>query len=258
MTQKPLLLAVDKDGKVLLGEDSKDAIEKIAQDIDLVQGVGGYTPPTLPAAAWSPPDALSEAWKDHEQLAKGSPPPAAYMPQQWREYEAALLRYEQLLRAGSSGAAATLSRVNQLHNQIADARQLNNPSMAATLAAPAAMGWSLPEDAARKLKEDFDQAWGDKMAKLERYTDLLAPGDDVKGDDQRTARRRLLSLGLIGLLLDKVAPVRDSARGAARQGQVARRLQARLRSIAETGRPVSGGGELRGNGAAVGVAAACR
>src|SRR5262249_12121021 len=182
--------------------------EGVANDMELVGADSDYKQPNpKDLAPWSPPDALQKAWQEHEELANSSPPPAAYTPQQWREYEAALLRYEQLLRADPAGSAAGAVRetVSKRHDQIVQAQRLDRDSMVVSLAAPAAFGWSLPDATATQLKEGFDQLWRAK-AKPEQFQTLL--GGMQAAAPNRPARR-VLRLRLIGLLLAKAVQSRD-------------------------------------------------
>ena len=184
--QKPLLLDADN----------------IASVMELVgSNTSGYTPPSPTALSpWTPPPSLADAWKEHEDLAASSPPPAAYTPQQWRVYQAALLRYEQLLRQGGAQASALRQTLTRLHDQIAAAQRLDRDSASNSLAAPAAFGWSLTPDPAVQLKDGFDQLWRDKAAKPDQYQRLLS---GLQDQAPNRATRQLLRVRLIGLLLDK-------------------------------------------------------
>jgi hypothetical protein len=51
---------------------------------------------------------LAQVWGAHEKLRQTSPSPAVYTPHLWRLYEATLLRYEQLVRAGDQEHAQKL------------------------------------------------------------------------------------------------------------------------------------------------------
>ncbi len=200
------------------GADQKPFLlgdEKVAADMELGGADADYKEPAASALAeWSPPGELLQAWKDHDDLANGSPPPAAYTPAQWREYEAALLRYEQLLRADPGGTAASTlrQRIDKLQDQIKAARRLDRDSMAGSLAAPAAFGWSPPADDFVLLKTDFDRLWRDRTATPDQFKGLLADAPKLADAPTQTAERlaeRLTRLHLIGLLLDKAPTSRD-------------------------------------------------
>ncbi len=200
------------------GADQKPLLlgdEKVAADMELGGADADYKEPGASALAdWSPPGELLQAWKDHDELAKGAPPPAAYTPAPWREYEAALLRYEQLLRTDPAGTAASVlrQRIDKLHDQIAAARRLDRDSMAGSLAAPAVFGWSPPPEAFAPLKTDFDRLWRDKTATADQFKGLLADAPKLPDAPGQTGERladRLTRLRLVGLLLDKAAISHD-------------------------------------------------
>jgi len=64
---------------------------------------------TVPAASapvpWEPPIEVEQLWTEYRTLARGTPPPQAYTPHIWREYEAWVLRFEELILAGDTDGA---------------------------------------------------------------------------------------------------------------------------------------------------------
>jgi hypothetical protein len=81
-----------------------------------------------PSAEASPPlerDALTDAWLGFRRLDAMVPHPSAYSPLRWRAYGATLVRYEQLLLAGSAEAAQPVGeQLSQLKQAIAKDRML--------------------------------------------------------------------------------------------------------------------------------------
>ncbi len=171
----------------------------IAKDLEL-GGAGDYKgedPPPAANAKWSAQEELVKAWKDHDDLAGDPTPPYANTPLQWREYEATLLRYEQLLRDGESVDAdapkALNDRLDKLSKQIRNARQGEGQSLANTLAAPAVFGRPVTTD----MTKSFDRLWEDHQD--DKIAGLL--DNPAQAADRTT--KQVLRLGLIGLVLAK-------------------------------------------------------
>ena len=161
-------------------------------------------PAALPE--WSPPKVLGDAWKEHEELATASPPPAAYTPQQWRLYEAGLLRYEQLLRAGDDESAGRMRQtLDKLHDQIVQARQTSGDSMTLTLAAPAAFGRASRRPRKRNSRSVSINYGGIRRSRSGTSLCCLS----CRTPPRTYRRGELLHIRLIGLLLDRAAGSHD-------------------------------------------------
>src|SRR5207244_2203405 len=77
--------------------------EQRARDIELVGITESHPEASLPEGAdkeFVPSEPLKKAWQEWSNLRDLVPAPGVYTPHQWRRYQATLLRYEQLLRAG--------------------------------------------------------------------------------------------------------------------------------------------------------------
>jgi hypothetical protein len=142
---------------VLLGS------EQLARDTQLVQlsrryqASGGGDGPDPEALARK----LQPRWQEFQKLRDDPLSPAAYSPQVWRRYQDALLRYEQLLRAGDPAGKADelLAELRRLGERIEKARypELAAASVSGTLAMPAALG--LPAAADPEPRKLFDHLW---------------------------------------------------------------------------------------------------
>jgi hypothetical protein len=80
-----------------------------ADGINVTAKIGGEAGWPEPAGLVTPPG-LSEHWKACKALEDGTPSPAVYTPRLWRRYRELLLRYEQMVQAGTDGAANRLDR----------------------------------------------------------------------------------------------------------------------------------------------------
>lgn len=102
--------------------------------------VASSTPSTnADLTPFEPPPELEQAWQEHRDLARGTPPPEAYTPHTWREYEAWLLRFESALVAGDEdGARTARAKAADARQRIEAARQLDVSPQ--TLALPEGLG----------------------------------------------------------------------------------------------------------------------
>ena len=134
-------------------------------------GVRDYTPPSpptpLPQGERGEMDDLRStlplvqaAWEQYHKLRTRVPSLAALSPQLWRQYEASVLRYEQLLRFGDETSASRLrQRLDELEEQIQQAPQVCLRSADNTLTMPVLTGEegrrrdSVMPEVDRKLKE---------------------------------------------------------------------------------------------------------
>ncbi|MBY0514364.1 MAG: caspase family protein, partial [Gemmataceae bacterium] len=99
----------------------------------------GTKPTAAAPVPFDPPPEVEQAWQEYRELAAGTPPPQAYTPHIWREYEAWVLRFEQLILAGDeAGARAVRAKAADARRRIEAARPLDVTPQ--TLALPAALG----------------------------------------------------------------------------------------------------------------------
>lgn len=103
-------------------------------------------------------EALRKAWEEEDELAGKVPSPAVYSPQLWRQYRDTLLRYEDLLLAGSKEAGKVRSMKDDLRKQLQTNRKDDWHSAQNTLAMPAALGLA-PVRLDPDLAERFDEFW---------------------------------------------------------------------------------------------------
>jgi hypothetical protein len=98
-----------------------------------------------PPTPFEPPPELRRAWEEYRDLAAATPPPEAYTPHLWRQYEAWALRHERhVLAADADGAATCRGQLAKLHRRIEADRRL--PVRPQSIALPAAVGnVSVPE-----------------------------------------------------------------------------------------------------------------
>lgn len=99
----------------------------------------GKTPAQAAPVPFDPPLEVEQIWNEYRDLARGTPPPQAYTPHLWREYEAWVLRFEQLVLAGDdAGARAVHAKATDARRRIEAARLLDVAPQ--TLALPAGVG----------------------------------------------------------------------------------------------------------------------
>jgi hypothetical protein len=112
--------------------------ERRVRDMHLVSVDG------LPSAAgapepFEPPPELEAQWKEYRELASATPPPTAYTPHLWRQYEAWTLRHEELILANDAdGAKVARANAAEVRRKIEAARALDISPQ--TLALRAAVG----------------------------------------------------------------------------------------------------------------------
>jgi hypothetical protein len=99
----------------------------------------GTTQAAAAPVPFDPPLEVEQVWQEYRDLAAGTPPPQAYTPHLWREYEAWVLRFEQLVLAGDdAGAKAVRAKASDARRRIEAARPLEVTPQ--TLALPAGVG----------------------------------------------------------------------------------------------------------------------
>jgi hypothetical protein len=116
----------------------RDEAESRLRPMHLAMTEGKPPAPTAPVP-FDPPPEVEQLWTEYRELASGTPPPQAYTPHVWREYEAWLLRFEELTLAGDEdGARAVRSKAADARRRIEAARPL--PVTPQTLALPVGVG----------------------------------------------------------------------------------------------------------------------
>jgi hypothetical protein len=140
-------------------------------------------------------DGLKKLWEEREALASQVPAPFVYRPHIWHQYQDSLLRYEQLLIAGSDLAGEMRSRLEQLKQRLGLPQQ-SQQSLTASLAMPAALGRVIAVDP--ELKEIVKQYWKDP----EKGVKLLL--------NEQKANEDLARLALARHLLDRVIESKKS------------------------------------------------
>jgi hypothetical protein len=145
---------------------------------------------------------LDKVWKEHDQLRQTVPAPWVYTPHLWRLYEATLLRYEQLVRAGDQEDADKLrTRLGDLPRQIESETRLDLAARARTLAWRRLLGKSAgaaPEGMAATVLERLRRAKPEEQEPVWTAAKKEAAGAE---DDLR--------LQVTSLLLDDVDRQRD-------------------------------------------------
>jgi hypothetical protein len=124
--QEPLLLPCGGAG---------EARTRVMHIVGVRPGPAAPAPPT----PFEPPAELERTWETYRALAGAVPPPEAYTPHLWRQFEAWALRHERhVLGDDAGGAAVVRTKLDDLRRRIeADRRLAVRPQ---TLALPAAVG----------------------------------------------------------------------------------------------------------------------
>ncbi|HJZ56970.1 MAG TPA: hypothetical protein VKE74_18520, partial [Gemmataceae bacterium] len=112
--------------------------ERRARAMHLAMTTGSVPTPSAPVP-FDPPPEVEQLWAEYRTLADETPPPQAYTPHIWREYEAWVLRFEQLTLAGDAdGARAVRAKATDARRRIEAARRLDVTPQ--TLALPSGVG----------------------------------------------------------------------------------------------------------------------
>ena len=117
------------------------------------------SPPPEEAAPtpFEPPPELEQAWQDYRELASAYPPPTAYTPHLWRQYEAWTLRHERAIVAGDvEGEANARSKASEVKRQIEAARRLDISPQTLTLQAGLG-GVQMPTTIPEKVRLDMER-----------------------------------------------------------------------------------------------------
>jgi serine/threonine-protein kinase len=177
---------------VLLGGEER------ARGIELVVVRGKYQPADAEVPVFQVPTMLTAAWQSFRDLQQQVPPPAAYAPHLWRQYQETLLRYEQLIRAGDTRKTTDVyRRLNGLKDEIGKARAVDRPSAQFALPLPVALGKTSDLFEDKDVKDKFNQLWTAKDDGRSRTW------EDMEKDAGE--RSRELRLQLCGLFLDRAA-----------------------------------------------------
>lgn len=102
---------------------------------------------------------VEKGWGEWQDLRdKHVPSPAVYSPHLWRRYQDTLLRYEQLLLAGSKEAKTVKDLKDKLKGQLDAAPEKDWRSAQSTLAMPAALGLA-SDRSDPDLSKEFEDLW---------------------------------------------------------------------------------------------------
>ena len=98
--------------------------------------VADSTPATTAPEPFIPPPELEVQWAEYRTLAQATPPPTAYAPHLWRQYEAWVLRHEQpILANDADGAKIARANAAEVRRKIEAARTLDISPQTLTLQA---------------------------------------------------------------------------------------------------------------------------
>ncbi|MBN9121562.1 MAG: caspase family protein, partial [Planctomycetes bacterium] len=174
---------------------------------------------------FEPPPELEARWKEYRELATATPPPTAYTPHLWRQYEAWVLRHEELILANDAdGAKVARAEADEACRKIKAARPLDVAPQ--TLALRAAVGGrpyrAVSDEDRSEIRAlamaraaEREKKWADLRAKCDTETRLrwgralvewvaVRPiGDDPAGVER--GPRLTVARELIPLLADGLA-----------------------------------------------------
>ena len=172
---------------VLLPHGAEGERRARSMHLTMVADRGTEADPPADAPAVADADQLRRAGDHARELSQLSPPPARYAPHAWARYQAALLRYEQLLRAGDvDHADAVAALLPELEQQIRQSGRLPLASAGTTLAMTALAAPAPPPEQAQAW---FTALWGAKPEELRAKWDELRTKPDAPTD--AAARVRL-------------------------------------------------------------------
>ncbi|MEQ8790289.1 MAG: hypothetical protein RIC55_28595 [Pirellulaceae bacterium] len=150
------------------------------------------------APPFAPSEQLTTAWKKYEALSSQKPWGFSYAPTLWREYQAALIRYEELVRAGDNDASVLmLDRIRGLEFRITGDQTQNLSSLQNSLAMWAACGIS--DTHAQQALTTLNELWNASPAD---YSDMWQAAQKKVGGDPREAD--MLRIAVFEALLDRV------------------------------------------------------
>jgi hypothetical protein len=184
--QVPLLLPEGEEGKQRAGK------------IHLTQVPNSYQELPAPEPPADFANEIQDQWEKYQRLAGRVPSPMVYRPHLWRQYEALVLRHEQVLRAGDTTSAAQLrDMMTDLASKL-QAADSTPDSLANSLVMPSVFGDSLSTAQAEELTRSLEALWNepDGNVRDKKWNDL------VKG---RAAAARLIALRGAALVVNQVA-----------------------------------------------------
>src|SRR5439155_4465463 len=119
-------------------------------------------PKQAPGAAFKASRDLDRHWRESHRLAQSVPSPAVYTPRLWRRYRELLLRFEHLVRADETAAAAKLGQsldglerdLDRDRSPLRDAQSWPN-----TLPLSAALGYADMTTWSDPLGKQFSDLW---------------------------------------------------------------------------------------------------
>jgi hypothetical protein len=196
-----------------------DKGEALARNMELVVIKENYHAPNpreLPN--FEPSPELQKAWLTFQELESDTPSPAVYAPQLWKQYQAYLLRYEQMCRADDKGAATRLAaKLSEVEQQLKHARVLELSSGQNTLPMPAAAGAGRYQP--DRLGKQFNDLWEATQANQTRTW------EDIQKAEKATTKsaKQLLRAQLAELLVRRV--MEDPASNLEKGAQVAAALE---------------------------------
>ncbi len=172
-----------------------------AADMELAVWPRRTTPAPAALKRAEPSTDLLAAWKEYDRLGHDDPPPASYAPHTWMLYQATLLRFEELERAGDRASASLLlPRLAELNHDLNESRTIPLArSGANSLAMPAAGGRRLPA-APDAVEEQFNLLWGAPPEEFPKRWEQLQQSLAATTNPTRTTVR----LQVIRKALDRV------------------------------------------------------
>ena len=185
---------------VLLPHGAEGERRARSMHLTMVADRGAAAEPSADAPAVTDEALLRRAWDHARELSQLSPPPERYAPHAWARYQAALLRYEQLLRAGDvDHADAVAALLPELEQQIRQSDRLPLASAGNSLAMTALAAPAPPPELAQAW---FTALWGAKPEELRAKWDELRAKPDAPAD--AATRTRLIGQ-VMGLAIDEAA-----------------------------------------------------
>ena len=164
--------------------------------LTLVADRGADAEPPADAPALVNAEELHRAWDHARDILQRTPPPWRYGPHAWARYQAALLRYELLLRAGDvDHATAVAGLLPELEQQIRQAGRLPLTSAENTLAMTALVA---PGPAPEQAPAWFNTLWAARHDELRAKWDELqaSPNAPTDGGVRQRLRASIAELAI--------------------------------------------------------------
>jgi hypothetical protein len=150
-----------------------------------------------------------KAWERHDDLQQALPSPAVYAPHLWRLYEATLLRYEQLVRAGDTDGARRLAqKLTDLDTEIGKARHLDSLVCRPWSLALRTLAGDLSEQVLKDAGDTVKDLWASKRDEERRARWEQAQGEARKGRTEE-ALRLAMAEPLLNAVLRRDRPSAD-------------------------------------------------